>query len=405
MDKDEHKNKDLKERTALKQKKMMDLPLQYIHHSVKEFLVLDETISFFQRVIDNDLDPKLPLIWSMIQRIRIAKKVALTGFRTRLNSLVDSTLLLALSRLQEGKPSPVGLLDLLDSTMQLIQSDQEVSWVTSAIRHIAFCCHSRYIHDLEKAIIRIIPRQTLQLNENMFHDDFLSLAICYSITDYVQLKIAKHSLGIKKPGRPYLDYALARQPYGSIAECAITPRMVQILLQSGAEVNEHCPSQAPAHMSGLSDLIRASYWASWTPWKSALSTVSEPPFHYHDLTMFGHNQDAEQRRNWLEVFQLLLANEPDVGVKCWVMDPDDRSLRRTFTVSEIIANAFGNQHPKDTANLIARVETLAHAQKCPVYQQRLAGEVMETLRRTLVPHLEMTPAQEAYWGSDDKELL
>ena len=103
------------------------------------------------------------------------------------------------------------------------------------------------------------------------------------------------------------------------------------------------------------------------------------------------------------MFKLLLDKAPDVSVEIWSLHKIQ--LKDPHTVSELIAHVFGARYPQDTARLLARTEELAQAQNCPVYKRRMSAEAMDRLRKTLVPYLEMTEAQEAYWCSEDKPLL
>ncbi|KAG4413721.1 hypothetical protein IFR04_013156 [Cadophora malorum] len=365
--------------------------LTYIHRSVKEFLDLEETRSFFKRATDNDYDPEVSLIWSAVQLISIVENLDSSEDKTF--HLVNQALLYAVSLLREGRPSPSWLLDILDDTMQLNQSQRELSWATEMIDQLGLSFSWRYTWPHRG---RTISDMTKLIGCNL-RDDFLSLAIIYGLTDYVVIKFAEQPSQIKKPGRPYLDYALTTDwlPHGSVNPyCSIDLKMVQILLQAGADVNEHCPTIYNARMTQVNEPIKESINNTWTPWKSALDSVMS------DHVVVDH-LDMGPRHVWLEVFKLLLDKEPDVSV----LTSKRIGHWEDYAVSEIIAYVFGVKYPKDTARLLARVEELAHAKKCSIYKQRLVSEVMDRLRKTLVPHLEMTEAQEAYWGLEDKALL
>ena len=372
--------------------------IRYIHRSVKEFLDLEETRSFFKRATDNECDLEVSLIWSAVQMISIFEK--LDSHEDRTFYLVNQALLYSVSLLREGKPSPSCLLDILDDTMQLKHSQQELPWANKAMYSLNLYIPRRY--DWQSGG----GRHNMTQKYGMFlRDDFLSLAINYGLTNYVELKIAKQPSRIKKLGRPYLDYALTKtKPIydESLPHRRVDPKMVWILLQAGADLTEHCPTRYSYWAYEISDdgPIEEFHFTNWTPWKSALESVLGQ-YDAYDYMAPLDQQELRPLQSWLTVLKLLLDKAPDVNAKIW---PHDHH-HHPYTVSEIIGHVFGFRYPQDTGRLLARVEELAHAQKCPIYKRRLPAELMDRLRKTLVPHLEMTEAQEAYWCSEDKPLL
>jgi len=394
-DQDEHNKMDEAGDEIEERKHTMVEPssnLCYIHRSVKEFFDLEETRSFFKSATASNYGPEVSLIWSAIQTISIVDY-----HEDDILYLVNQALFYAVSLLRKGKPSTSRLLDILDNTMQLKQSQQELPLMTKTIYENQLCHQWRY---------RQSYKEKADLTEMgiILRDDFLSLTVIYGLTDYVELKMAEQPLRIKKLGRPYLDYALTKHESvleNSWPSCTVNPKMVQILLQAGADMNEHCPTLYAAYKTQLNSPTSESSYYTWTPWRSALNSILSEELDDEYRYLGPVNTDEQQ--SWLEVFKLLLDKAPDVSVEIWSLHKIQ--LKDPHTVSELIAHVFGARYPQDTARLLARTEELAQAQNCPVYKRRMSAEAMDRLRKTLVPYIEMTEAQEAYWCSEDKPLL
>jgi len=385
--------------------------VQYIHRTAKEFWDLEETRSFLsKRSITGGQDPGLALLWSAIQRVRIYEPeqhkppLADGSFEDDLLCLAHSALLLARSIQDEGKACPVELLNLFDSSIQrrhIQHGKVDLAWVSQAISNL-YNDHDRYVRPSDTSMKlngKDVERDYVYLNPP-FDDDFLSLCIIYRLYDYVEAT-TKHNPNLvkQKSGRPYLDYALASHNFRSVD---VDPKIVDILLKAGVEPDEYCPTiYSTVEWEGRNEArYRVFGYSTWTPWQSALESVL--------WTVSGWLRsatlDAKQRHNWIEVFKQLLAKGPDVSLNTWVRferEPDDVS----YTVSQTIATVFGEEDPHETAKLLKMVEELAHAQGCPVYkhEEGMPPAVKMKLRKSLLPHLEMTEVQSAYWNSREGE--
>jgi hypothetical protein len=345
--------------------------LQYIHRSAKEFLDLKETNALLKSAMALSHDPKISLLWSALQRIRIYRPEQSRPMvdRTPKNDLLclaDSALLMARGIQDEGKPCPVELLDLLDYNMQGKQSQQEFSWVTDAMSEL-YSYHSRY----EKPHNYISETSEIVWLDPHFEDDFLSLAVIYGLLDYVESKIKEQPFIVKqKRGRPYLDYALASHNKSSVD---VHPKIVQMLLRAGANPDENCPtvySIAEWDMSGNGGRYVGFGYTTWTPWQSALQSILWTAA--GKRTWQSATLNLQQRQDWIEVFKYLLGKEPDVSIETWVcfkVNPDE-----AYTVSETITTVFAEGNPQEAEQLLLMVENLARLQSCPIYKTQIPSD-------------------------------
>ncbi|KAH7357079.1 hypothetical protein BKA65DRAFT_220909 [Rhexocercosporidium sp. MPI-PUGE-AT-0058] len=341
--------------------------LQYIHRSAKEYLDLEKTKETYQREIMAANDSKMSLLWSAIQRIRIYEP---EPYRPKMDRsikngvlcLADSALLLAQSIQDEGKVCTIELLGLLEIAMQPRKFEQGLSWVTKAMYEL-YSYHSRY-HEPYNLVDESIAL------DSHFRDDFVSLAIIYGLFDYVQFRIARDPLLVKKKiGRPYLDYALATH---NAEYVDVNPKIVRMLLEAGAVPDEYCPTIYS--IPDCEDRSIGKYnnfgYTTWTSWQSALEAI---------LQASGHRRryyigflTSQQCQNWILVLKDLLAEKPDVSVVSRVYI--GKSADESCTVSETIETVFGERYPEDTTHLLMAVKQLADAQGCALYSAELPSD-------------------------------
>ncbi|KAG4428862.1 hypothetical protein IFR05_015654 [Cadophora sp. M221] len=326
--------------------------LQYVHRSAKEFPDLEETKAVFQKKIPAGYDPKISLLWSAIQRIRIYepepyRPLVDRSAKNDILCLADSALLLAQGIQQEGKECPHELLDILDITMRSRYSNQSIPWVTEAMYKL-YSYHSRYRKPYSKDEA---GHTVLKSNAT---DDFLSLAIIYGLLDYVQLKITRDPLLVKqKKGRPYLDYALTAHKNPSVN---LNPRVVQVLLNAGAEPNEYCPTiySIPECEESASGRYIDFGYTTWTPWQSTLQSILQTAA--GRLNWRSRPLTPQHCQAWIVALKDLLAKKPDVGVVTWVLF---------------------KRGPDEPYTMLIMVKDLADAQGCALYSREAPSERYE----------------------------
>lgn len=275
--------------------------IQFSHRTAREYVELIADTKIRDSLSGRDFNPYISLIKSFLHHLKRLHREP----RYVLWHFVTTSLLFAWSFEAEHEVSKTytDLLNQLDQTMQHHHianlKDEEGNWITKTYK----------LDNKVKSDLGWNSEKDAELHWANFHPTeeqkrewnslFLTLAIQYGLRKYVEdcLGIGSKVLRSKK-GRPLLDYALS--PLPSLQHTMITPVMVQVLLNHGADPNQN--------IAGKKFFQRFSVG---TCWDNALLWQYE---RFASLTAKGLNLTSEDKKLAnirLSMFEIMLIHGAD----------------------------------------------------------------------------------------------
>jgi hypothetical protein len=283
--------------------------VRYLHRSVAEFLSETDVWSeILGCTKGTSFDPNTSLLQAMVMRLKHITD-SRENWAHNLWPIIRYAMDLAGQAEISTSKAQDALLDDLDKTMCVHFSKTKVYHKP----HFTYWCDT-VIEDY----IRAEP----------WHDNFIAFTVRHGLVQYATLKFEKHGDRlIEKRGRPILDYACRPEPQYDDWDSAISPDLVKLLLQYGADPNEK--------------------FHGFSPWQNALY------------------QPTKDLCKWFNILKLLLENgaEPNAFVE-WQHRETKRvwSKRRYSALYMVLKNISEwrslNQLDKgmeDLANEVVRI--------------------------------------------------
>ena len=183
--------------------------IQYLHRTVRDFLEeKHEWDRIMARTEGTDFEPYTALLSASILELKVS-----SGDIEQLWDMACSHLTLATHADFVTNRANTKLLEEFDRVMRF----HFQSWCRTHATH-----WGNYIN--------------LDSDINDWHESFLSLAVQFSLCKYVEEKLkSNRSLLINSNGRPLLDFAV--NPVPASRDLPVSPKIVQVLLQNGADPN------------------------------------------------------------------------------------------------------------------------------------------------------------------------
>ncbi|PVH83512.1 hypothetical protein DL98DRAFT_486297 [Cadophora sp. DSE1049] len=273
--------------------------VQYMHRTVKDFVehpTVWETIK--QRTSRSKFNPNQSLLRSSILQLKIIRAAHLSKdiWRTAAAAMAYAHR----SDAETGNPN-TELLHELDRTMQKHVKERDL---------INYRTHWASFPG------------TFWDKPAEWHDNFLSLAVQYSLCAYVEEILVSDGkvLGDKK-GRPLLDYAI--NPIPAEQRYPLSPLMVEILLRYGAKPNKE--------------------FRTATAWENAMAFLMRNEARIRK----GKNWKGELLR-WIDIFEQMVDAGANVNASCSLPSGD-------VSVLNVVDALFMKHLPEDAARLRSKL--------------------------------------------------
>jgi hypothetical protein len=215
----------------------------YLHRTVADFLhkkeVWDEITSHAKIL---RFCGSLAVLQSLVMEV---KKVKLA--HNILWDLFYNTMIFAQLAKADTRTSCRQLLDELDRTMKTHIPDFRRSWKARGDQNTTWC--QLYTEDYQRP--------------TPWYENFMSLSIRFGLILYVQDSIRERGRDcLVKHGRPLLDYACAPEPTSRNWPTYNDPKLVQILLENGADPNAKFDGSSAWQNCLYSETINPVKWIS-----------------------------------------------------------------------------------------------------------------------------------------------